>query len=260
MLSLQKLYIQEIETELRACGGLSSDLISERDLASLPELVQRFFRQCGYVGQKKMSNARIYWEDVNFKLSAEKLWIKLDCRQFNSVPQPARIVYMASRLFGVVPFEGRDKYQQGHGNMLIKLAKLFTVGDANGKEMDASALVTVLSETALVPTYALQPYMRWEAVDKNAARATLTFGGIAVSGTFFFTDSGEFNRFETNDRYYSKPDGSYLNLKWSAIVDGYVERGGLRVPDRMKAVWQMDSGECEYFNGRIAKIEYDVMR
>jgi len=258
MLSLQNLYAQEVEAEIRACAGLPSDIITERDLAPLPEPVQRFFRQCGYLGQKKMVNARIHWEDVNFKASPEKSWIKLGCYQFNSVPQPTRIVYMTSRLFGLVPFEGRDKYQQGHGNMLIKLAKLFTVGDVKGREMNVSALVTVLAETFLVPTYALQPYMRWETVDTHAARATLTFGGVAVSGTFFFADSGEFERFESNDRYYSKPDGSHANFKWSARAIGCVERGGLRFPDRMNAVWQMDFGEYEYFNGRIAKIEYDV--
>ena len=69
--------------------------------------------------------------------------MKLACKQVNATTAPARIVYMKATFVGLLPFEGRDKYQDGHGSMLIKLLKLFTVADAKGKEMDGSGLVTV---------------------------------------------------------------------------------------------------------------------
>jgi hypothetical protein len=49
------------------------------------------------------------------------------------------------------PFEGRDKYQDDHGNMLIKIGKLLTLQEAKGEAMDRSGLVTILAEAFVLP-------------------------------------------------------------------------------------------------------------
>ena len=82
---------------------------------------------------------------------------------------------MKNAIMGIFPFEGRDKYQDGHGNMLIKLLKAITVVDAKSKEMDQSALVTVLAESLIVPTYALRQYIKWTALDANSAGAEIEY-------------------------------------------------------------------------------------
>jgi hypothetical protein len=131
---------------------------------------------------------------------------------------------MESHIWGLFPFEGRDKYQDGHGNMLIKLMKLFTVADDKGKEMDESALVTILAEALIVPSYALQSYITWMAIDSMAAKATIRFRETEVSGVFYFNEAGENIRFETNDRYQSQKDGSHKKIKWIAVPGNYQEK------------------------------------
>jgi Family of unknown function (DUF6920) len=183
--------------------------------------------------------------------------MSLDCYQFNAVRVPARIVYMKSLLAGIFPFEGRDKYQNGHGNMLIRLLKLFTIANARGEEMDISALVTVLSETFLTPTYALQPYLEWVPVDEYSAKAQVHHDGNTAGGQFYFNNAGEFIRFETDDRYKTVGN-KYEKCKWVVTVGDYIERNGVRFPTNASAAWHDKDWMFEYFKGRIENIIYNT--
>lgn len=255
---MKDLYLSEVRKELAKYSNYANDIITENDIISLPEPVQKYFRYCGYLGKEKIINAEIEWEDVFIKMSANKNWLSLKCYQFNSVPEPTRIVYMKSSILGIFPLEGRDKYQDGHGNMLIKLFKVIKIADANGKEMDESALVTVLAESLLVPTYALQHYIKWTVIDLNTAKAVIRYNESEVSGLFYFNDNGEFIRFETNDRYYSEKGTEYKKLKWSGVAGNYIEKNGIKFPSYFKAIWLTEEGDFEYFKGTIASIKFNV--
>ena len=159
--TMKNLYLSEIKTDVEKYSDFPTETIKEKDIATLPKPVQRYFRYCGYIGKVKMINAKIEFENVFLKRSPNSKWMRLNCHQYNSVLEPTRIVYLKTNILGIFPFEARDKCQNGKGNMLIKLLKLFTVADAKGVEMDKSALVTVLSETFIIPTYALQDYIEW---------------------------------------------------------------------------------------------------
>jgi hypothetical protein len=258
MTSLKNKFLSEVNTELAKYPKLPVDVFLEEDIVHLPPPVQRYFEYCGYLSRQKSFNARIDWEEVFLKMGPGKKWMHLDCYQFNAVLTPARIVYMKSRIAGFFPFEGRDKYQDGHGSMQIELLNLWRVSDVKGPEMDESALVTLLAEALLVPGYALQPYIRWEPIDACQARATISHNGTEVSGIFYFDAQGAFLRFETNDRNWTLKDGSFKKIRWSGIVDAYRIVDGLRLPASFRAVWHTPSGDYEYFRGKIMRVEYNI--
>ncbi len=258
--SLKKIYLSEIKIDIEKHSDFPTETIKEKDIATLPKPVQRYFRYCGYIGKVKMINAKIEWGNIIFKRAPNSKWMRLNCHQYNSVSEPTRIVYLKNNILGVFPFEARDIYQNGKGNMLIKLLKLFTVADAKGIEMNKSALVTVLSETFIIPTYALQDYINWETVDNNNAKATLTYNGIKVSGTFNFNDEGEMISFYTDDRYCAGKDGTYKKIPWSVIVDNYYKKDGIRFPSEIKVIWHNENGDFEYFKGKILNIEYNTVK
>ncbi len=257
--SLKNLYLSEVKTDLISTSKYSKNIITEKDILTLPKPVQRYIRYCGYLDKEKMVNAKTEWKDIDFKTAQNKKWIRIGCLQYNSVSKPTRIVYLQSKILGVFPFEARDKYQGGKGNMLIKLLKLFTIADAKGVEMDKSGLVTVLAEMSIIPTYALQSYVKWETIDDYNAKATLTYNNIKVSGTFSFSDKGEMKSFYTENRYFAEKDGTFKNIPWSIKIDNYIERNGLKIPNKLKAMWHLNEGDFEYFKGNISNIEYNVM-
>jgi hypothetical protein len=259
--NLKKLYLSEIETDKAKHPFLKPSVFTEEDIARLPEPVQKYFRYCGYIGKEKIVNVHVVWGEVHFKRSPQSEWMSLTCDQYNSIAEPTRIVYMSSKLFGILPFEGRDTYQNGYGNMFIKILKIFTFNDEKGKEMDASALVTVLAELVLVPSYALQSYVQWTPLDALSAKATLTYNGTTVSGVFYFNEQGECTHFDTDDRYQAdttKNSTIYKKVKWSGVTGKYIEQDGIKIISEFRAVWHFDTGDLEYFKGKIKHIEFNV--
>jgi len=253
-----KLFRQEVQQELARHPPAPQGVFTEMDIKPLPEPVQRYFRTCGWLGKPKMSNATIAINQMKLKMDLNKDFVSVKSYQFNSVAAPVRLAYLKSAMYGFIPFSGRDRYQDGIGHMYIKLLRYFPVVDLKGIEMDRAALVTVLAETFLAPSYALQPYISWTPIDANTASASLTDGNIKVSGTFYFDDASEFVRFETMDRYMTQKDGSMKQTKWVATVSDYVGRNGVRVPSRMSAAWQTENGLKEYAQRNIEDVRYDV--
>ncbi|WP_343671237.1 DUF6544 family protein [Chitinophaga sp.] len=254
MTPLLKRYLAEVKSESRHCINQQKDIITEADIAHLPAPVQEYFHVCRYVGREKKMCAHIEWKEMWIKMSPKQKWITLQGMQFNGVTAPSRIVYMRAKVAGFYALEARDKFQEGHGNMLIKLLRYFTMTDAKGPEMDVSALVTVLSESLLVPAYALQPYIKWTQVNDRAAAATLTHKGLTVNGVFHFNDKGEAIRFETDDRYQSGKHGSFKKLKWFATISEYIEKDGRLIPSTVSAAWQEGPEIFEYYKGKIDNI------
>ena len=253
---MKKLYISEVQTELDK-SIVSGEVFREEDIAAFPAPVQRYFRYCGYIGKEKMVNARLVWANVNFKMSPDKPWFKIKYEQYNFVLEPARLAYIYSTKLGIIPFEGRDKYLNGRGNMLGKLLKKITLFDVTGTEMDISAAVTYLSESLAVPACALQPYIRWEAMDFNHAKAGYEYEGVKAEGIFTFNDKGEFTKFETYERYMNSGKGTSEKHKWTIEASNYIEEAGIKIPSKLKAIWNLPNGDYEYFNGTLKAIVYN---
>jgi hypothetical protein len=256
--SLEPLFTEEVKNELAADPRQTQGYFTEQDIVSLPAPVQRYFRTCGFIGREKMRNAKIEWKEANIKRTPEGGWMPLECVQYNFVRSPARFVYLNAALWGIIPFDGRDKYQNGAGNMYIRVMNLFTVDDASGKEMDQSSLVTILAETMMVPSYALQPYIRWKSVDSLTAEAALTYNGITVKGTFFFNEQGEYIRFESNDRFQSS-GGVNKKYPWSTTSAQYKDFGGFKQASVVTAAWRIEKGEYQYWKGEIETVNFNVL-
>lgn len=256
-LTPKKLFDYEVKTEYDKCMGQKCEAFTEKELASLPEPVQKYLYYCQYIGKKKMNMARLKFEDVHFKMKVGSPWIKIKYEQCNFVQEPARFAYIYSRMFGLIPFEGRDKYHNGKGSMLGRILKRKTIFDVVGDEINVSAAVTYLSEVLIVPNCALQNYITWESIDSTHCRAAIDYKGTIVGGTFTFNEKGEFMSFQTDDRYMYMDNGISEKHRWSAVVSDYVERGGIKMPSRVKGVWNLEGGDHEYFDGTLADVAYE---
>jgi hypothetical protein len=223
-------------------------------VSELPEILKRYFSFCGYTGEECIRSVTVRWRDAMLKFSPEGEWKNLDCVQINLLPAPLRLVYMKTWLYRLIPFEAIDEYLAGHGTMLIKIFNFFTITRATGKEMDKAELVTVLAEMMIVPAYALQHYIRWETISPLCQKATITVRDTSASGLFYFAETGQVLRFETNDRCYTAKDGSYEQMKWTAVVKGVHEVEGIKTPSTFTAMWHMPDQDYEYFKGNIADI------
>jgi len=255
---LKSLFLSEIKREIGKYQVNEKEVFTEEEIKKLPLPVQNYFYYTGLAGKNKPINCKIIWKEAFLKNKNDGKFIKIKCSQFNSLPEPARIVYMKARLFNLIPFEGRDKCQDGKGNMLIKILKGITVADEKTVEMDISALVTVLAETFLLPSYAVQKYIEWYPVDLYKAKAILRYGGVKASGVFEFNNKGEFIAFSSDDRYQSKGSNCYFRTKWSVTASNYIDKNGYKFPTFVTAAWIQKDADFIYFKGFIDNIIYDI--
>ncbi|MCL4253402.1 MAG: hypothetical protein KJ043_06450 [Anaerolineae bacterium] len=257
---MKNLYQTEMRDEIASYAHLIKDIgiFTQADIAHLPMPLQRYFEMCGYIGTPKMVNAEVLWADSAIKMGVDKPWMPLKTYQFNSVPRPFRIAYMQAKIMGIIPFEGRDIYTSKQGNMRGQLMKFITLFDNHDKELAQSGLATTFAEAVLIPSYILQPYISWQAVDDKTVNGCIEYNGLQVAATFYFDDTGKFTRFYTEDRYMALPKREYVKIPFSAYIGDYIQNGDVQIPSKMSAVWHLESGDFEYFRGTISGVRHNI--
>ncbi len=252
--SPKKRYEKELY-ELLSATQEAYGVITEREINHLPEPVQRYFRTSGFIGQPRVDVVEIIWADSKIKLGPGKNWTNLQTYQYNFVSAKSRLAYMRAHVAGVIPFEGRDRYSGGQGNMFGALGKIVKLFDNSSREVSLGGAVVLLAESLLEPSIALQEYITWEPVDKKTAKTTFSDGDIEVSGLFFFNDAGEFIRFESNDRPYEVSPGVYELKPFSIELGEYHESGGIKVAGQVYATWHLEDGDFTYWDGKIGGLK-----
>jgi hypothetical protein len=253
--SPKKLFRHEAR-DLKATIHSAVHEISENTIADLPEPVQGYFRQCGFVGACFTDYAEIIWEKSSIKLQPDRKWMKLKTMQFNFVSEPSRLAYMKASMLGVIPFEGRDKYALGGAHMYGVLGKLIKIFDAKDRQTAQGAAIVLLAEALFIPQIAIQNYIHWESVDDMKANARFIHKGIDVGGTFHFNENGEYVRFTTNERPYSKPDGNYEFFPYTIEIKSYQQQGNIKIAQDVSAIWHLPDGDYEYWKGRVKEINF----
>jgi len=233
----------------------SGEVFTLEEIASLPLPVQRYFIHCRFIGKPKMTHMKATFKDVDFSLGRGKPTIRIEYVQHNGVRQPQRLAYIDSSLYGI-PFEGLDSFLGGKGSMKGVLAKLFTLFDERGEDMDRACLATFLAEALLIPSVALEPYIRWVGLDDTHAKATIEAYGLSCSGIFTFSEEGEMLSFSTDDRVATGMDGKKERIRWTALLADYQVKGDLLLPTTLQGVWNYPEGDFLYFDGKGVFIEY----
>ena len=223
-----------------------TDVFTEEDIKKLPSPVQKYFKYTRLLEKPKMTYMKATFKKVDFKISENKI-IKIDYTQFNFVEKPERFAYIDSSLYGI-PFEGIDSYQNGVGSMKGTIAKMLTIFNQRGESMDKACLVTILSESLIIPNVALQDYIQWEELDETHAKATITYYGISASGIFTFDRNGAMVSFDTKDRPATDMKGFTREAEWSAVIRDYQTVNGIKQPRVMQAIWHYPEGDSIYFN------------
>jgi hypothetical protein len=178
-------------------------------------------------------------------------------QQYIVVDKPGFIWIADVKPAPFVHLSGRDKYEDGHGQMLIKLLSLFPVANAKGPHTDQGTLLRYLAETVWAPGAALSKYITWEQLDSMSAQATMTYCGVSASGIFTFNQQGDFIRFEAR-RYYDRKTGPTLE-NWLVEVEkqGYKEFEGIRVPAKTTVTWKLAQGDFTWFKLEITQMGYN---
>ena len=241
--------------------SVQNEVFSENEFSFLPSPIQKYIKSCGYISTPKMSYLTMEYHNVDFAQSEKGPNLKIDYTQYNYVKEPCRMAFIDSKMFGI-PFEGCDYYENGIGGMKGVIAKIITLFDQKGPEMNKAGLVTFLAECLFVPTTLLQNYIEFEEIDDFKVRGTIKYKDQTASGIFTFNEHYEMISFTTQDRVATSGDGKMEYIPWTALCSDYqVSENGIKYPTKLQAVWnypEADGGDFLYFDGTISKISYNI--
>lgn len=230
------------------------DTIRKADLEGLPLCVQKWLENSQVIGKERIRTVRLKQKGLMRRKKGQP-WMPAEARQYFTIDEPGFIWKAKIKVAPFLYITGRDKYYEGNGNMLIKLLSLITVADARGKELDQGALLRYLGETVWFPTAALSSYIKWEKIDSNSARATMSYRGITASGVFIFNEKSEVIKFVAER--YMELNGQYVMETWSCPLKDYKEFNGIWIPTKGEAVWNLKTGDFSYYQAEITEIEYN---
>jgi hypothetical protein len=206
------------------------DLVSERDLAELPEPLAAYVRRSGAIGKPRVRSFSAEFHG-RIRSGPDEAWMSFTGKQLNTFgPRPRRVFLMDATRSGL-PVTVLHSFKDTTATMRAKVLSLFPVVDASGAEMDRGETVTVFNDlVVLAPAAIVDAPVRWTAVDAQHVRGVFTDGDQTVSAVLTFDAEHDLVDFGSGGRQRASADGkSFDPLRWSTPLHGHRDVDGRRV-------------------------------
>lgn len=253
--NFQKIIQQEMTQLLKKNISTENRTLNESDLAILLEPVKKWLKNSGVIGKPFISYGRVT-QIVEMKMKPEQNnWMTATAIQYTTIDNPAFIWSVDVKMNNLLNFQGRDKFDDGKGEMLIKMNSLFNIVNERGEKLDEGSLQRYLGEMVWFPSLALSPYITWEQIDENKAKATMTYKGTSGSGTFYFNSSGDVTKFSALRYKGNETDAKRHN--WEMNILGYKTFEGIKVPATITSTWKLDNEDWTWLKMEVTDIKYN---
>ena len=251
------------QTREALTGLQSSGVVTEREVARLPEPLATYVRRAGAVGRPKVTSFRATVHG-RIRGGPDKAWMSFTGQQVNTLgPDPSRLFFMDATMLGL-PVDILHTFSGGAATMRGRLCSLVPLLEASGADMTRAETVTVFNDLCIMAPAALpDASVTWNAVDSHAVRGTFGLGHQEVSAVLLFNEDGDLVDFVSEDRLRASADGeSFTRLGWSTPVGHYAAFEGRLVATTGQAIWDAPDpeGRFAYLEFHIDDIHYDVGR
>jgi len=251
------LFTHNAEKEVKALFNKIDDkkeIVRKTDLEGLPQSVRNWLEYSQVIGKERIRTVYLKQKGLMRTTEGGK-WMPAEAEQYFRVDKPGFIWTAKIKIAPAIYLAGRDKYYEGKGHMLIKLLSLIPIADSRGEEIDQGTLLRYMAEMPWFPTAALSNYIKWEEVDSNRARATMSYGGVTASGVYEFNEKGELVSFTANR--YREVNGRYVLQNWGGLTREYREFNSIKIPNKTDVVWKPETGDFTWYKLEITEIEYN---
>ncbi len=247
------------QTLAEATGVGASPLVTDADLAHLPDPVAAYVAGCGAVGRPRVHGfrARIHGR---IRGGADDPWMVWTGEQANAVGANAsRLLFMDATMKGL-PTDVFHSFVGSDARMQVRPVSMLPLIDAHGADMTRAETVTLLNDLCvLAPAALVDAPIEWVPVDDTHARAVFTRGDHTVTATLVFDDHGDLVDFVSDDRLRSSTDGtSFTRQRWSTPLNGYRWLDGRRLATSGLARWHPPSPEqpFDYLEFEVDAVTY----
>lgn len=231
-------------------------VITEQMLEPLPLPVQKWLINSGMVGKERIDTVYLKQRGLMRLKPEQKEWIKAEAEQYIITAKPAFLWQVAMPIMPCVNVVGRDLLMDGQAELLIRVASTVSVAKAaNNEKTNISSLQRYLLELSWYPSAALSPYITWQPIDDQSAKATITHGGNSGSAIFQFNKAGELiqcsaYRYKDNDAV-AQPKECIATIKENRVISG------IKIPTKIDISWILDEGLFTWYKLEVINIEYN---
>jgi hypothetical protein len=245
-----------VEKEVNHLISLSStkpSTVSEEKVSTLPGAVQTWLRKSGVVGHRIPSTVLIT-QHGSMRADPNGEWMTFEAVEYFSIDPPAFVWKATIHTDKYIDIAGRDKYENGKGNMLIKAASLIPIANSSGVEIDEGTLIRFMAEVIWFPHAAVSDYLSWEEIDSTHARVTMSNEGVTASGICTFNEEGFPVGFEAPR--YRELNGKFTKEIWSVKSSGFGKYEGLPIAKESEVIWKLKDGDFSWLRLTIADVQY----
>ena len=257
-ISFQKKVSTEISDLFTKSEKSGKIILTEQMLKGLPHPVKKWLCTSGIPGTEMIQHVYLEQEIQMLMKPEQKDWMKAEAKQYFSVEPPAFNWTIDLNMKPGLKVVGRDKFENGKGEMLIKLLSAIPMVNAKDSEkVDQATLQRYLAEIVWFPSAAISSYISWEPIDEYSAKATMNYKGTEGSGVFHFNKNGDFKKFVAM-RYKDAKDAE--PAEWTVTASETAIRNGIRIPVKSEVKWKLDESEWTWLKLEITDIKYNVAR
>jgi len=239
--------------------SLNANIVTEQMILHLPDPVQNWLKNSGIIGKESIRT--VYLEqDLQMMMKPEqKDWNFGNAIQYFTVDPPAFIWTVKLDIKPAITIVGRDKFENGKGEMVIKMFSLIPlVNEKNTEKLNQATLQRYLAEIVWFPSAALSSFITWESVDENSAKATMSINGVKGSGIFYFENNGNFKKFFA--MRYKDVEETSEPIEWTVTASRTEVKNGIKIPVELKADWKINTKNWTWLKINIEQIKYKMNR
>ncbi len=252
-------YRNEVRIGLGNNQNLPNAMLTEAEIANLPEPVKKYIRYTGCINKPIVHNFKI---DFSGKIRDHKkpVWMPLTSEQYNFIKTPTRLFYLDATMKGL-PVGGFHCFKNGVAFMDIRLLSIFKVAYESGAVMDTSETVTFFNDMCVMsPAALIDKRIEWSEVEENKVKAAFTNNGITVSAWLYFNEKGEMVNFVSHDRSALAENGEMIKLKWSTPMRDYKDINGYKLASYAETIYTYPDGDFTYATFELKNIGYNLTK
>jgi hypothetical protein len=234
-------------SQLALSEPIVGEVVTEDDLADLPDPVAAYVRQSGALGQPRVGNFHAHISG-RIRGGTTKPWMPFRGAQVNTFgTDPVRLFYIDATMLGF-PLDVLHVFAGPSATMRVRALSLFRMVNAAGPEMDQGETVTVFNDLCvLAPSALVDAPIVWETIDSHHVRGAFTRGAHTVTAVLIFNDAHELIDFISDDRTAASSDGNhFVQQRWSTPLRGYRSFGATRIATIGQGRWHAPDPEGEY--------------
>lgn len=254
--SFQSKYARDVRAGLADTQSVTESLLTDSDIADLPEPVQKYIRYTGFVGKPKVNSFRIGFTG-SIRKNEKSGWMPFSTGQYNFQESSTRLFFMKAVMMHM-PVAGYHCFNNGKAFMDIRLFSLIKVQYQAGKEMDISETVTFFNDMCcMAPGTLTDKRIKWLESDSSRVKAAFTNNDITITANLFFNEKGELINFISEDRYAAGEGNGMQRIPWSTPLKDYKDIGGYRLAGNAEAIYSYPEGDLIYGTFNLTDVEYN---